>query len=146
MRPVLALFLLVLSGSTSLADDLPLRFIGVWLLEDAMHPGHAETCSRADYKPGYQTNDRIVLIDRKGLTPIEGGCRIISVKEGTLPNPRFPQITPAVTVRLMCAAEGEEKESATTAVWSIHSIAGRIIMVQVNAKEPTKVDIYQKCP
>src|ERR1700730_2503162 len=100
MRPLLALVLLALSGTTGFADDLPLRFIGVWMLEDTMHPGHVETCSRADYKPGYQTNDRVVLIDRKGLTPTEGGCRIVSVKDGSPPYPAQPQATDPVTVRL----------------------------------------------
>jgi hypothetical protein len=89
-------------GSAARADDLPQRFIGVWMLEDTMHPGHAETCTRSDYNPGYQTNDRVVLVDRKGLTPMEGGCRIVSIKDGARPYPAQPQITDPVTVRLKC--------------------------------------------
>ena len=131
---------------TARADDLPQRFIGVWMAEDTMHPGHAETCSRADYNPGYQGNERIVLIDRKGLTPVEGECRIVSVKAGIAPRDPAPNITSPVTVQMLCTAEGEEKRSPLTAVWAVHSIAGQTIMVQVNVKDPTKIDLYQRCP
>jgi hypothetical protein len=136
---------LTLSARVGLAAELPQRFLGTWMLEDTMRPGNPERCTRADWKPGYQVNDRVVMVDRKRLSPIEGGCRIISAKEASLPNPRYPQITPPVTVELMCAAEGDEKETPVTSVWSIHSIGGRTIMVHVDAKDPTKIDVYQKC-
>jgi hypothetical protein len=146
MRIVLAVAILVVCSPSCLADDLPPRFIGVWMLEDTMNPGHIETCKRSDYNPGYQTNDRVVLIDRKGLTPMEGECRIVAVKDGTPPYPAQPRLTDPVTVRLTSAAEGQEKASPATAVWAIHSIAGENIMVQVDVKEPTKINVYQKCP
>jgi hypothetical protein len=91
-KACLALVIAGLTSSTgvSLAADLPQRFLGTWMLEDTMRPGNPERCTRADSKPGYQMNDRVVTVDRQRLSPIEGGCRIISAKEAPLPHPRYP--------------------------------------------------------
>jgi hypothetical protein len=141
VRMLAAIVLLALSRTACFAGDLPQRFLGFWLLEDTLQPGHVEKCSQKDWR----VNDRVAFVDRKGIQPIEGACRITSVKELPLPNPRFPQITSPVIVGMMCAVEGDVPESPVEAVWSIHSIAGKTLMIHVNVHDPTKIDLYQKC-